>query len=64
MTVDVQHRNIENEVKVEDCGIKEMDCAPLTHDAYTGCPKKIDPTLQCHIFKNIEFDVFKFSTVI
>ena len=34
MTVDVQHRNIENEVKVEDCGIKEMDCAPLTHDAY------------------------------
>ena len=31
---------------------------------YTGCPKKNDPTLQCHIFKDIEFDVFKFSTVI
>ena len=31
---------------------------------YTGCPQKNDPTLQCHIFKNIEFDVFKFSTVI
>ena len=31
---------------------------------YTGCPKKNDPTLQCHIFKNIEFDFFKFSTVI
>ena len=30
----------------------------------TGCPKKIDPTLQCHIFKDIELDVFKFSTVI
>ena len=27
----------------------------------TGCPQKNDPTLQCHIFKNIEFDVFKFS---
>ena len=29
-----------------------------------GCPKKNDPTLQCHIFKNIEFEVFNFSTVI
>ena len=27
-------------------------------------PKKNDPTLQCHIFKDIEFDVFKVSTVI
>ena len=26
--------------------------------------QKIALTLQCHIFKNIEFDVFKFSTVI
>ena len=32
--------------------------------ANTGCPKKNDPTLECHIFKNIEFDVFKFFTVI
>ena len=26
--------------------------------------QKNDPTLQCHIIKNIEFDVLKFSTVI
>ena len=32
--------------------------------ACTGCPKKNDPSLQCHIFKDIGFDVFKFSTVI
>ena len=30
----------------------------------TGCTKKNDPTLQCYIFKDIEFDVLKFSTVI
>ena len=28
-----------------------------------GVPNKNAPTLQCHIFRNIEFDVFKFSTV-
>ena len=33
LTVDVQHRNIENEVKAEDCEIEEMDYAPLTYDA-------------------------------
>ena len=30
----------------------------------TWCPPKNAPTLQCHIFKMVEFDVFKFSTVI
>ena len=33
-------------------------------DANTGFPKTNAPTLQCHIFKNIEFDVFTFFTVI
>ena len=31
---------------------------------HTGCPKQNAPFLKCHIVKNIEFDVFKFSTVI
>ena len=29
-----------------------------------GVPEKNDPTLRCHIYKSIEFEVFKFSTVI
>ena len=29
-----------------------------------GVPNKNAPTLQYHILKNVEFDVFKFSTVI
>ena len=29
-----------------------------------GVPKKNAPTLQCHIFIDIKFGVFKFSTVI
>ena len=33
LTVDVQHRNIGNEVKAKDCEIKGMDYAPLTHHA-------------------------------
>ena len=33
-------------------------------NGYTVCPKENVPALQCHIFTNIEFDVFKFSTVI
>ena len=32
LTVDIQHRNIENEVKAEDCEIEEMDYEPLSHD--------------------------------
>ena len=32
------------------------------HDSL--CPKKNAPTLQCHIFKNIRFDVLTFSTII
>ena len=31
---------------------------------YTGCPPKNAPTLQCHIFKNIRFDVFQIFAVI
>ena len=27
------------------------------------CPNKNAPTLQCHIFKNVKFDVFKCSIV-
>ena len=30
----------------------------------TGCPEKNAPTIQCHIFKNFEVDVLKFSTVL
>ena len=33
------------------------DYQDLKIHCYTGCPKKNDPTLQCHISKNIEFDV-------
>ena len=33
LIVNGQHRNIENDVKAEDCEIKEMDYAPLTHNA-------------------------------
>ena len=33
LTVDVQHRNIENEATAEDCDTEEMNYAPLTHDA-------------------------------
>ena len=36
----------------------------VTFIYHSGYPPKNAPTLRCHIFKNIEFDVFKFSTVI
>ena len=44
--------------------IWQIPIANLLWPPHTGCPIKNDPTLQCHIFKNIEFDVLKFSTVI
>ena len=45
---------------------RKLDCL-LWFAEYTdmpGVPQNNAPTLQCHIFKNIEFDAYKFSTVI
>ena len=46
---DIDHRAIVNKMRQYD----------LTK--VSGVSKNA-PTLQCHIFKNIQFDVFKFST--
>ena len=70
-----QHQNNDekhwNKITLQNAATLLRYLSPLPKESstdfryiYTGCPKKNDPTLQYHIFKNIKFDVFKFSTVI
>ena len=53
---------------VETIDQQSFDCydilTVIDTEFHAGCLKKNAPTLQCHIFKNFEFDVLKFSTVI